>query len=198
MSKSNTSIAGILLAAGNSIRMGRPKALLTFNGVSFIDTILNNLQSSGYQPIISILGEAGDTICECTSVNNYECWYNSNPQEGMLSSLKIAIEHLPQECEGFVLALVDHPAVHRLTYQKLFESAAAAPDRIIIPQFYGKKGHPVYFGRRYFQQLLDTPNEQGARIVVHRNHRDIYFMPVEDAAILQDIDTPEEYQFLIH
>ncbi len=196
--KQNTRIAGILLAAGDSVRMGYPKALLTYNGVSFIDTILNNLQISGYQPIISILGEAGDTICECTSVDNYECWYNPNPQDGMLSSLKIAIKKLPDDCDGFVLALVDHPAVQLSTYQMILESAIKNPDRIIIPRFFGKKGHPVYFARRYFQQLLDTPNDQGAKIVVHRHQNDIYYLPVEDSAVLKDIDTPEEYEVLPH
>lgn len=186
------------MAAGNSTRMGQPKALLSYNGFSFIDTILNNLQVSGFQPIISILGEAGDTICECTSVNNYECGFNPNPQEGMLSSLKIAIEKLPQNCDGFLLTLVDHPAVQMATYKKIKNSASENPDRIIIPRFFGKKGHPVFFGRRYFRQLLDTPNDQGARIVVRQYPQDIFYLPVEDAGILQDIDTPEEYQTLLH
>ncbi len=196
--KATVQIAGILLAGGNSQRMGHPKALLTYNGFSFIDTILNNLQSAGCQPIISVLGEAGDTICESTSVNNYECWYNPKPQDGMLSSLKIAIEKLPAECDGFVLTLVDHPAVQLNTYIEIMKLAAENPDRIIIPQFFGKNGHPVFFGRRYFKQLLDTPKDQGARIVVHQHQDNIHFLAVEDSGILKDIDTPEEYQALQH
>lgn len=185
-------IAGILLAAGHSSRMGQPKALLDYNGSSFIDTILNHLYRAGCDPVMSILGESGDLICQCTTVNNYECHYNPVPEEGMLSSLKIAIKKLPASCAGFILALVDHPVVNQDTYQNIVVAARRNPKRIIIPRFYGKKGHPVFFGRSYFKQLLDTPDGSGARIVVRDNQQDIHFLDLEDEGILYDIDTPEE------
>ena len=191
-------IAGILLAAGNSTRMGQPKALLDYDGTSFIDTILNNLQSTGCNPVVSILGDAGEMICQCTSVNNYQCYSNPEPQKGMLSSLKIAIENLPDDCDGFILSLVDHPAVKQSTYQDIVQAAQQNAQRIIIPEFYGKKGHPVFFGRQFFRFLLDAPENEGARVVVQQHLQNVHFLKVEDEGILMDIDTPEEYRNLNH
>ena len=195
---SDLKIAGILLAAGDSSRMEQPKALLSFNGSSFIDTILDHLSGSGCDPVLSVLGHHGDVICQQTDANTYKCFSNPQPQLGMLSSLKIAIEHLPESCQGFILSLVDHPAVKRETYTAIVQAAKLNPNKIIIPQFYGQNGHPVFFGRVFFQELLNAPNEQGARIVVHQHLDDVHFLHVEDTGILQDIDTPEEYKQLAH
>jgi len=185
-------IAGILLAAGNSSRMGEPKALLDYKGSTFIDTILNHLQQSGCDPVMSILGNAGDMICKCTNVNQYECHSNPSPDKGMLSSLKVAIEKLPQSCDGFILALVDHPAVKESTYSEMIQTARQNPDRIIIPKFFGSNGHPVFFGRRFFNDLMKTPEDEGARLVVHQQMHNVHYLDVEDEGILYDIDTPEE------
>lgn len=178
--------------------MGQPKALLDFNGSSFIDTILNNLYIAGCDPVISVLGEDGDLICRLTSANTYQCYSNPQPQLGMLSSIKVAIRQLPEECAGFILALVDHPTVQKETYQKIIASANENPERIIIPQFFGQNGHPVFFGRNYFQQLLDASEDEGARIVVSQHSADVHFLKVEDVGIVQDIDTPEELNKYIH
>lgn len=186
-------IAGILLAAGNSSRMGSPKALLPINNSTFIDTILKHLNAAGCQPIISVLGAHGEMICRSTAVDTYQCVSNPYPQEGMLSSLKIAIQQLPEEVEGFILALVDHPMVRESTYHEMVKLARRKPDKIIIPRFFGKNGHPVYFGKSYFKQLLDTPNSAGARVVVYQSREMVRFLDVDDAGILQNIDTPEAF-----
>lgn len=185
-------IAGILLAAGNSTRMGSPKALLDYKGSTFIDTILNHLHQSGCDPVMSILGHSGDMICKCTDVNQYQCYSNPTPEKGMLSSLKIAIEKLPDQCEGFILALVDHPAVQASTYSELVRAASQNPDRIIIPKFFGSKGHPVFFGKRFFNDLMKTPEQEGARLVVHQQMQNVHYLDVEDEGILYDIDTQQE------
>ena len=191
-------ISGILLAAGDSKRMGEPKALLPYDGITFIDSILNKFSGIGCKPIITILGAAAELICQKTQVNTFQCFNNPNPEDGQLSSLQIAIGHLPKESIGFVLALVDHPLVELETYQKLYKMAKANPDNIIIPEFHGQKGHPVYFGRPFFDSILHLPLTDGARVVIHEHPDDVMYLPVEDQGILKDIDTPNDYQAEIH
>ena len=128
-------ISGILLAAGDSKRMGEPKALLQYDGITFIDSILNKFFEIGCEPIISILGASAELICERTRVHKFQCFRNPNPEEGQLSSLQIAIAHLPEESDGFILALVDHPMVKMDTYQKLFEMAKANSNNMVILSF---------------------------------------------------------------
>jgi molybdenum cofactor cytidylyltransferase len=191
-------ISGILLAAGDSKRMGEPKALLQYDGITFIDSILNKFFEIGCEPIISILGASAELICERTRVHKFQCFRNPNPEEGQLSSLQIAIAHLPEESEGFIMALVDHPMVKMDTYQKLFEMAKANSNNIIIPEFYGKKGHPVYFGRPFFDSILHLPLTDGARVVIHENPADVMYLKVDDEGILKDIDTPDDYRDSFH
>lgn len=186
-------IAAIVLAAGNSTRMGSPKALLPFEQSTFIDTILERLTAANCQPLITVLGAEGELICRSTMVDTYHCVSNPAPQEGMLSSLKIAIRELPPDCTGFIMALVDHPNVAPDTYRQLSEMARRHPDAIVIPRFLGRNGHPVYFGRPFFKQLLDTDNQYGAQIVVRRSQSMVRFLEVDDAGILQDINTPQAY-----
>ncbi len=191
-------IAGVLLAAGNSSRMGQPKALLPFNGVSFIDTILSNLNKAGCHPLISILGEKADLICKQTDVDHFMCVNNPHPEQGMLSSLQLAIRQLPAKVTGFILSLVDHPAVQADTYQALYKKALDNPERIIIPDFFGQHGHPVYFGRVFFEALLNAPAHLGARHVVESNRNRVIYLPVDDEGVILDIDTPEDYNRLVH
>lgn len=191
-------ISGILLAAGDSKRMGEPKALLPFDGITFIDSILNKLSKIGCEPIISILGASAELICEKTRVHKFQFFKNPNPEEGQLSSLQIAIEHLPGESDGFIMALVDHPMVKLDTYQKLYEMAKANLANIIIPEFHGQKGHPVYFGRPFFDAILHLPLDDGARVVIRENPSDILYLPVEDEGILKDIDTHKDYEDMMH
>ena len=191
-------ISGILLAAGDSKRMGEPKALLPYDGITFIDSILNKFSEIGCKPIITILGSSAELICQKTQVNAFKCFNNPNPEDGQLSSLHIAIKHLPNESKGFILALVDHPLVELETYQKLYDIAKEKPDNIIIPEFHGQKGHPVYFGYPFFESILHLPLTDGARVVVHENRDNVIYLPVEDQGILKDIDTPQDYKTSIH
>jgi molybdenum cofactor cytidylyltransferase len=191
-------ISGILLAAGDSKRMGKPKQLLPYNGLTFVDSILNKFSEIGCEPIITILGATAELICEKTKVHKFQCFRNPNPEEGQLSSLQIAVAHLPEDSEGFIMALVDHPMVKLDTYQKLFEMAKENPGNIIVPEFYGQKGHPVYFGRTFFDSILHLPLNDGARVVLRENPADVMYLPVDDEGILKDIDTLEDFQQHIH
>ncbi|MEJ2545542.1 MAG: nucleotidyltransferase family protein [Calditrichaceae bacterium] len=191
-------ISGILLAAGDSKRMGKPKQLLPYNGLTFVDSILNKFSEIGCEPIITILGATAELICEKTKVHKFQCFRNPNPEEGQLSSLQIAVAHLPEDSEGFIMALVDHPMVKLDTYQKLFEMAKENPGNIIVPEFYGQKGHPVYFGRTFFDSILHLPLNDGARVVLRENPADVMYLPVDDEGILKDIDTPKDFQQHIH
>lgn len=191
--KDKNMIAGILLAAGNSSRMGEPKALLSCQGLTFVDSILNKLAEINCNPVITILGSSGELIRRQTKVDSFQCYNNPNTELGQLSSLKIAIEKLPEHTKGFILTLVDHPLVKLETYQALYQTAEDNPDCIIIPRFGGRRGHPVYFGKRFFKSLLEAPLNKGARTVVYENIEGVKYIEVDDEGILRDIDTKEDY-----
>jgi len=191
-------IAGVLLAAGNSSRMGRPKAMLSYNGISFIDTILNNLSEIKCRPIITILGESADLICRQTNVNKYKYYNNPDPDRGMLSSIQIAVKKLPQDCSGFMLTLVDHPVVKLQTYRLLKEEALKSPDYIIIPEVNGKHGHPLYFGKPFYSYLINTPDGQSAKDIIKSHLSRVIYIPVDDEGVLRNINTQDDYKKIIN
>jgi len=96
-----------------------------------------------------------------------------------------------------MIILVDHPLVIKETYRQIFSAAEKDPDRIILPHYNGRNGHPVYFGRKYFPALQSAPVDLGARYVVHHNRAEVLEVPVGDEGILIDIDDPETYRKFI-
>jgi molybdenum cofactor cytidylyltransferase len=187
-------IAAVILAAGNSSRMGKPKALLTINDTTFLNSILSRVRISKYRNIIVVLGQHHELIKKSIlSKGAYDVIRNQHPEQGQLSSLQLALHCIKEDMIGALVVLVDHPMVSEKTYQLISKMASKQPDSIIVPTFAGRKGHPVYFSRKFFDALLEAPLDQGARYVVTNNKSDVIYVPVNDAGIITDIDTPEQY-----
>lgn len=187
-------IAAIILAAGDSRRMGSPKALLSFSGATFIDHIMQQVKIAGFRPVVSVLGKSAGQILKQSSISSIEYVINPDPRKGMLSSIQTGLKHLPESAAGFLLLLVDHPFVQQSTLRALIETARNQPGRIIIPRVAGKHGHPVYFDRVFFQDLLNLPAGQSARDVIQKNSGSVIYLDVNDDGILKDIDTPQELE----
>ena len=187
-------IAAIILAAGESSRMGTPKALLPFKDSTFLESILLKVRKAKYNNIIIVLGQHYGRICRSIPIKqDHDVIRNPNPEKGQLSSLQLALKNVKDEAQGVLIVLVDHPLVSQVTYQIIYEHACAQPDAIIIPVYKNRKGHPVYFARKFFNALIQAPLNQGARYVVHNNKSSVVEIPVEDEGIIMDIDTREQY-----
>jgi molybdenum cofactor cytidylyltransferase len=187
-------IAGIILAAGNSTRMGKPKALLNIGKSTFLEEIVRNLLDASFAPLIIVLGTEEAKIKNAL-IDDHHCVFvhNKHPEKGQISSLHCALKKLPDDVLGCLMVLVDHPLVKASTYHAFYTQGQKTPDKIVIPTYNSKRGHPVYFGRRYFTDLLEAPLSLGARAVVEKNTQGIHLMAMEDAGILKDIDTPADY-----
>ncbi len=194
----NQTIAAVLLAAGASRRMGQPKALLRIGGHYSIDIILANLKQAGCEPIIPVLGNDAQQILEKTTVSEFPFVRNLNPEDGMLSSLKRGIQSLPSNCSGVIWALVDHPFVQIPIYQKLIDLGNEFPQRIIVPQFKGRHGHPVYVGRFLFDELLQAPEAIGANVIFRKHREQIVYLDVEDEGVLGNVNTPDELEYWLN
>ena len=191
-------ICAIILAAGDSARMGRTKALLQIADQTFIELINQNVVKAGIKNIYVVLGRDEQKIVSRVNFEgNVHLLQNPDPDRGQLSSLQLCIPNLPEESRGFIMALVDHPLVLESTYQAICKCAEKDSDKIIIPSYQGRKGHPVYFGRKYYDQLTAAPLSEGARSVVRKNLENVVILPVTDIGILKDIDLPEDYNHYI-
>jgi molybdenum cofactor cytidylyltransferase len=186
-------IAAIVLAAGKSERMGRPKALLPLQGRTFLDNILSAISQSSVERTLVVVGhhraEIEGHVTPGTSVI-----YNPDYEQGMSTSLQAGIRALPPEAHGAFLFLVDHPLVQFETIELLIKSLA--PGQIVLPKFQGRRGHPVLFSSDIFQEILGLTASQGANIVVRKDPSRVVEVTVDSPGILVDIDTPEDFRKL--
>jgi CTP:molybdopterin cytidylyltransferase MocA len=202
-------VVGIVLAAGASSRMGRPKALLTVQGRSFLARILAAQTEAGIGQVVLVTGVHDEVIrqhvAEVRVRVPVELVTNPDPTQGQLSSLLLALDAAeramsrgvtggatPGGVEAILVWPVDFPLVRPATVRALLAAAnAGAP--VVRPVFAGRHGHPVLFARRFFPALRAAPPDQGARAVVRALGTEVCDVEVADAGVCEDIDTPEEY-----
>ncbi len=192
--------AAVILAAGESSRMGFPKALLPYRGVTFLESLaglLAGFSPARLEPLLAVLGHDSDRILSSVHLPaGVRVLHNRDYHLGQLSSLQHAVRALAgSSAAGLLVAPVDHPCVSGEVIDALLTVFAAEDPEVIIPTFQGRRGHPVIFAERLFPELLEAPLEQGARAVVHRHA--VRELNVDDAGILADIDDPEVYRRLI-
>ena len=155
-------ITAIVLAAGKSSRMGEPKALLNFRGLTFLERIIQTIDNSSIDSTVVVVGHDREVIEK--RVDLPIVVYNPDYEMGMITSLQAGIRALPRSTIGVVVFLVDHPAVKQQTLERMISQFD--PSLIIIPVHNGKRGHPVVFPRSIFEELLALPSSVGANVVV--------------------------------
>jgi molybdenum cofactor cytidylyltransferase len=192
-------IVAVILSAGESSRMGRPKALLPIGGIRFIEKIVSALQATQVEKIFVVLGHNAREMREKISGLPVTILVNEDYRQGQLSSLLVAIREIESrnpgcEIEGILVHLVDHPYLSASLVDLMIDRFRESKKLIVIPRYRGRRGHPVIFSRALFAELLKAPLDQGAKAVVHAHRAETLEIDTEDEGIIVDIDTPEEYK----
>lgn len=189
-------IAAVVLSAGESSRMGRPKAFLRIDGQTFIEKIVAALRQAGLENIIVILGHNAEAMRQKIAHLPVTVLVNSDYQKGQLSSLQVAVRHLlaDEDCQGMLVHLVDHPYIHAGLVNLLLQRFETSGKAIVVPRFGAKRGHPVIFARSLFDELLNAPLDEGAKAVVNAHREQTLEVDTADEGITVDIDTPELYR----
>ncbi len=185
------SAAGIILAAGESRRMGFPKALLRYRDETFLDTLIG-LFATRCAPVIVVLGAGAEQI---RSAVRRPATFVLNPDytRGMTTSLQCGLSAVPADAEGVLFTLVDHPAVAPATLDALL----APPLPLVrIPRYGAERGHPIWFSRRLIPEFLAIPEGGAANEVVRRHRAETEFLDLDDPGVTADIDDPEAYRQL--
>lgn len=189
-------VSAILLAAGESKRMGRPKQLLPWEGGTLLRHCLESLVGSAADEIILVLGHEADRIRQSLPPFPIKIVINPEYRQGMASSLRQGVLATEPRSEAFMVFLADQPGIGPALIDTLIRAfQRAAPARgIIRPVHRGRAGHPVLIGSQYRQSVLNLRGDEGARRILADNPGDILDVAVDQDAILRDIDTPEEYR----
>ncbi|MBM3774733.1 MAG: nucleotidyltransferase family protein [Acidobacteria bacterium] len=187
-------LAGLILAGGESRRMGFPKALLSFGGSSFADHLVD-LLAAVCAPVIVVVGAHAEAIrAGMRSPSPALVVENPDWRRGQLSSLQCGLRALPPDCRGVVFTPVDHPNIQPATLAALLEAGGRAA--VAIPRCQGRRGHPVYISQAVAEEVLALSAPASAREAIRRDPDRICYVDVEDSGILDDVDDPETYSRL--
>jgi molybdenum cofactor cytidylyltransferase len=191
-------LAGLILAAGESRRMGTPKVLLEFAGETFLDRLILTL-GQWCSPVIVVLG------CEPQKIRaglrrGDLARFVTNPdyRQGQLSSLQCGLACVSGQAEGVMFMPADHPAVLPSTVARIARwfQERKAHELLVVPRSQGRRGHPVCVARELIPEFLALPPDGQARDVIHRHREHTVYVDVDDSGILEDVDDPQAYQRL--
>ena len=193
-------IAAVVLSGGASRRFGAPKILQEFAGENFLTRIHRNLLAAGARPIILVLGHGAGTVRpRLPRLPELHIAVNPAPQKGQFSSLQTGLRELGRlaaPVRGVLVCLVDQPHLLPQTYRRMFELAEKAAERVIVPTFGGRGGHPVFLPGSLFARILDEPPTAALRTVLRQAGNSPLRVELDDPGILEDIDTPEDLRRL--
>jgi molybdenum cofactor cytidylyltransferase len=186
-------LAVAILAAGESRRMGSPKALLTYRGKTFVENLLDATRHARVGATRIVLGAGADGIREKLRLDDTQMVVvNSDWRKGQLSSIQAAIRSLPDSfTEGLVLCPVDSPIISRVLVARLIEQFDASGKSIALPTYRGRRGHPVIFRSSLYGELLAASPDVGAREVVWAHRADVLEVPTDEEGVVLNLNDPE-------
>ena len=187
-------IAAIVPAAGFSCRMGTQKLLLPFGNTTIIGHVVNELLCSRVDEVYVVVGHQAERVEAALSGRSVSIVVNPDYAQGMLSSVRCGLRALPAECEAILVALGDQPAVTAELVDTMVEAFRTGRHRIVVPVHGGRRGHPLLFSADYRPEILTQHDDQGLRGLLRAHPDDVCELPVSTAAVLSDIDYPEDYQ----
>lgn len=195
-------IIGVVLAAGRSRRIGAPKPLLAVDEQeSFLEHVIAVLRDGGCHDVHVVVGPeheaAAREIGEAVWDAGAHRLINPLPDTQQVDSLRVAIRALPPEAEAIIETPVDFPRIQAATVRALIDAFQRSQAPVVVPTYGGRHGHPTLFARSVWPELLADPLPEGARTVVHAHRGDLREVMVDDAGILLDVDTPEDYTRLM-
>jgi CTP:molybdopterin cytidylyltransferase MocA len=188
-------LAGVVLAAGQSSRMGSPKALLKIGPDYFLDRIIRSLRAVADGHTIVTIARNG--LKNLADIDLSDCVLLTNTgsaAEGQIGSIRTAIRWLVNRpVEMAMIWPVDHPGVLETTARSLVSASLRSRFPIVVPLCRGRRGHPAVFSRAVFGELLSADADGGAQVVVRRDEARVLQLEVGDPGVLDDVDTPDDY-----
>ncbi len=187
-------ISSIILAAGLSRRMGKPKLLLRHRGKSLVRTVAENVLAAARGEVILVTGaysrEVMQEVCELPLVTVYNSLYAL----GQGTSLAAGAKAVDPSCSGVMVLMGDQPLITPSLISNLAETFLQAGCLVMRPTYRGCPGHPVFFRNCLLPELVNLSGDRGARLVLEAHRRDLLLYPVEDQGVCFDVDTPEDYE----
>jgi len=190
-------VAAVVLAAGLSTRMGQPKLLLDWDGKTVIQTVLETLHNAGIERIYTVVGANREAVQECIYSLSFpvETIFNPNYSNGeMTDSIKVGIQSVPLNAEAVLIVLGDQPQMMAEVIRGVLNAYQKTGSKIIVPSYQFRRGHPWLIDRSLWGELENLNPSYTLRDFLRKHQDEIHYFEVDTPTVLQDLDTPQDYQ----
>lgn len=187
-------ISAIILASGYSRRMGANKLLLKYKGKTLVQRTIDTIQKCGFSEVIVVARE--QEIIEIGNKNDIKVIKNENADKGISESIKLGVVHA-EETEGYMFFTADQPFLDMDTVKGLIQKFIENPDYIIVPRCEGRRGNPVIFPHRLKEDFLQLQGDVGGKVIINKYLNKVKFLEIQDSTRLFDIDTNENYEYIL-
>jgi molybdenum cofactor cytidylyltransferase len=186
-------IWAIILAAGESRRMGFPKMLLKFDGITMIEKVIHNVKVSDIRNAIVVLGSDSEMITELVEKTSFRHCFNENFKDGMLSSVKCGFRDLPVNVDAAMVFQGDQPFISPALINTLIKAYLTSDKGLVIPVYNNKRGHPLLVNCKYRNNIEGLDPVNGLRELARSFSDDVLEVPSDEPGILRDFDTYDDY-----
>lgn len=193
--KSGKSCTAILLAAGQSKRMGAFKPLLPFGNKTVIECCIDYLREGGVETIVVVLGHRADEVQKKLGRHDVRFAFNPDPNSEMGASIAAGIHEIPETAEATLIALSDHPAVPATVVSTLIDAWTNGA-RLVIPTWQNRGGHPVLVDLGFRSELLTLSSSGGLKKLFENHPESVQRVEVDSQFIARDMDTWDDYRTL--
>jgi molybdenum cofactor cytidylyltransferase len=187
-------ISAILLAAGQSKRMGELKQLMPFGESTIVGQAVDNLLSSAVVEVIVVVGYKAEDVMKAIAAKPIRIVINPDYEQGMSTSIIAGLNLVHGGAQAVMLAMGDQPLVNSETINTLIEEFCSHDKGIAVPTYQGKRGHPIIFAAKYKKQLLELKGDVGGRQIIKDHLDDVLEVAVDSESIVADFDTTDDYQ----
>lgn len=188
-------VAGLILAAGQSQRMGRPKMTLAWGNTTIVGQVASALLEGGAEPLIAVTGGVRAEVEQALRDLPVRCVFNPQYEPGgMLSSVQVGLAALEEGVAATLIALGDQPQIEAQVVQSLLRAYRCGTKRLIVPSYQMRRGHPWLVARELWPEILELTPVQTLRDFLEARKSEIHYLPVDTDSVIQDIDTPEQYE----
>ncbi|NJC95505.1 MAG: hypothetical protein C3F07_01355 [Anaerolineales bacterium] len=187
-------ISAIILAAGESKRMGQPKMLLPWGGMTVLGKVITVLRSAGAEEIVTVTGGFREEVEAIANQHQSRVVFNPEyANDEMLSSIQCGIGALKPEAEAALLCLGDQPQVRVGSVRRICDAFRASRSNLIVPSYQMRRGHPWLVARPLWDEILNMCSPESPRDFLNLHANKIEYVEIDNSSILEDLDTPEDY-----
>jgi molybdenum cofactor cytidylyltransferase len=188
-------IAAIILAAGQSKRMGQPKMLLPWGELTVVEHVITRFLNAGTEEVVLVTGGTRERVEQVTGPYPVRRVHNAQYATGeMLSSLQCGLRTLSPQVEAVLVGLGDQPQIQESSVRAITATYQQAGAGLVVPSYQRRRGHPWLVARPLWDEVLAMESPKSPRDFLNRHAAEIHYVGLDTPSILADLDTPEDYE----